>query len=197
MKPLKYLFLTSVLCLGVNALTSCNLWYDIESFFDDDTIVDWSPVELYITIEDRNGNDLLDTLYNSCIVDEITATFRGETLEVRKNSNGYLGHSIPHSTDTRLYMPSWHGLCLINQKPVWDGLKWNLEKTNKFMLYLGEIDASRDHDEDIVLHWGNGKTHTIHYHCSDLIAKKKEPSRNVWFSVDGKKQTDNSFKFVL
>ena len=52
MKPLKYLFLTSVLCLGVNALTSCNLWYDIESFFDDDTIVDWSPVELYITIED-------------------------------------------------------------------------------------------------------------------------------------------------
>lgn len=84
MKPLKYLFLTSVLYLGVSALTSCNLWNDIEDYFDSDYIVDWSPVELYITIEDRDGNDLLDTLYNSCIVDEITATFRGETRSTQE-----------------------------------------------------------------------------------------------------------------
>lgn len=197
MKPLKYLFLALVLSLGVNALTSCNLWDDKEADLDPgDLIVDWAPAELFISVEDSNGNDLLDTLSNSCIVDLISVTFRGDTLKVRRTSEGYR-EEFHNSTGTRTYMPSWYGLCLVNHKQVWNGQQWNLEKTDKFMLYLGEIDAGRDHDEDIVLHWGNGKTSTIHYHCSDFIVTQKEQSRDLWFSVDGKKQTSNSFKFVF
>lgn len=197
MKHLKYLFLALVLSLGVNALTSCNLWDDKEADLDPgDLIVDWAPAELYITVEDSYGNDLLDTLSNSCIVDHITATFCGDTLKVRKTSDGYR-EEISDSTGTRTLLPTWYGLCLINHKPVWNGKQWNWEKTDKFMLYLGEISGSHYYDEDIVLHWGNGKTSTIHYHCSDFIVTKKEQSRDLWFSVDGKKQTSNSFKFVF
>ena len=199
MKSLKYLFLALALCLGANALSSCSLWDDKDDDLDPGTIcVDWAPTELYISVEDRYGNDLLDTLSTSCIVDDISVTFHGETLKVRKNPySEEHGGMMPYMTGTRTLMPTWYGLCLINEKAGWDGKQWNMEKTDKFMLYLGEIDASGDHDEDIVFNWGNGKTSTIHYHCSDFIVTKTEISRNLWFSVDGKKQTDNSFKFVL
>lgn len=197
MKSLKYLLLALALCLGANALSSCSLWDDKEADIDPYICVDWVPASLYITAEDNNGKDLLDTLSNSCIVDDITVTFQGETLKVRKNPYREQGGMMPYMAGTRAIMPMWYGLCLINKKAVWDGKQWNQEKTDKFMLYLGEIDASGNHDEDIVFNWGNGKTSTIHYHCSDFIVTKTELSRNLWFSVDGKKQTDNTFKFVL
>lgn len=189
----KQSFLFSLICL---IMGSC-IWSSCDSIIDD-RIVDWAPAELYITIEDRSGNDLLDTLSNSCIVDGLTATFCGETYEVRKNCYDEHGIMLPYVAGTRAYLPSWYGLCLINKQLVWNGQQWNMEKTDKFMLYLGEIDGAKNMDEDITLTFDNGLIkgkHVIHYHCSDHKESKATCKR--WYSLDGKKTESNKIKIVL
>lgn len=192
MKKLNLLFSLIGLLMGSCILSSC------DSIIDD-RIVDWVPAELYITVEDRYGNDLLDTLSNSCVVDFISATFRGETLEVRKNCHGEHGGMLPCNVGTRYYLPMWYGLCLINEQMVWNGHQWNLEKTDKFMLYLGEIDGAKDMDEDLTLTFDsalfNRQKHVIHYHCSDH--KESKGSCKRWFSLDGEKAESNKIRIVL
>ena len=187
MKKFSTLLWALIALLGIGSLASCNS--------DDDSgdwIVDWAPAQMYITVKDMYGNDLLDTLSNSSVTDFITATFQGETYKVRKDYDEQTGFSEL----TRMYFPHWYGFCLVNQWLVWSGGHWEMQKTGNYMIYVGEIDGAKDMDEDIVLSFPNGVTHTIHYHCSDH-KEGRNSSCNRYYMLDGKRLDSNKIEIVL
>ena len=187
MKKFSTLLWALIALLGIGSLASCNS--------DDDSgdwIVDWAPVQMYITVKDMYGNDLLDTLSNSSVTDVMTITYQGETYHVRKDYDEQTGYSEL----TRMYLPRWYGFCLVNQWLVWSGSSWEWQKTDNFMIYVGEIDGAKDMDEDIVLSFPNGVTHTIHYHCSDH-KEGRNSSCNRYYMLDGKRLDSNKIEIVL
>lgn len=184
MKKQNLFFLLCSLIMSISAWTGCDI-------INDDVIVDWAPAEIYITVQDASGKDLLDSLNSRCVLDGLTATFRGETYEVRTD----YCDKYAYSRDTRAYMPTWYGLCLINQDLVWNGEKSEMQKIGYYMLYFGEIDGSDDMDEDIILSFANGEKHIIHYHCSHHSYRKASCRR--WYSLDGKKTDNNKINIVM
>lgn len=195
MKTLRFPFILICLLMSTNMWMSCD---NLDPFntIPDDVIVDWSPVEINISVKDASGNDLLDTLSTHCVIESLTATFRGETYTVRTDCYDEKGNYVfPIPTVTRAYMPRWYGLCLTHQEKIWDGYRWNTQDMKNFMLYFGEIDGADDMDEDIVLTFPSGEKHVIHYHCSDHNEHKLKCNR--WFSLDGKKSESSTFDIVL
>ena len=183
MKKLSTLLWAVVALLGVSAWSSCSSDDDDSDGWD----VDWAPAEILISVKDMYGNDLLDTLSNSCVVDVMTATFKGETYQIRKNFPEY----------TRVYLAQWHGFCLVDHEFVWTGKSWECKQADNFMIYVGEIDGAVDMDEDIVLSFPRGVTHTIHYHCSDHVEKRGKMSCNRYYMLDGKRLDSNKIEIVL
>lgn len=170
---------------------------DGDTIFNDRIIVDWVPVSMYITVLDVEGNDLLDPSNANNLVEGTTAVFRGQTYEVRTNCVDKYGTISPYQASTRACAATWRGLCLIDRMRVWDGQKNVCEKTEHYMLYIGELNGASDLDEDITLTLGNGEQHLIHYHCSDHKVSKDDISCNRWYSIDGVKSDSNMLKIVV
>ena len=189
MKKCSILFWAMIAILGVCSFASCSSDDDDDTDYD----VDWYPVELYITVKDMYGNDLLDTLSNSSVAETMTATFQGETYHLRKGYIDETGMPIPYAATTRLYLSTWYGFCLVNHWLVWTNARWDYVKTDDFMIYVGEIDGAQDMDEDIVLTFPGGVTHTIHYHCSDH--KRLDCTR--YFTLDGKRLDDKERRIEI
>ena len=145
-------FVTSVLCAAVLALglISCNEEYvegseeeleDVvgnEEEDDDDWIWDFWPIEIFMAIQDAEGNNMLDPANP----DSIVAEFRGES---------YVADTTSHwRNGTRYYLPEMYGLRYMKLKDSTD------------VLYFGEIDgAGRWTDEPLTIKWPDGTTDVI------------------------------------
>lgn len=167
---MKKLFLITLTTLIASALfMSCSSEND-----DDDYIVDWNPVNLFLQVRDHNGNDLLDPANPRNIIDGTTITFQGKTYVV---SREWYDHQIPFlRPETRLYFARLYGLYLYDRD-------WTRQKTD-YLLYFGEIDGAKDMDEDIIVTWPDKTTDVIHYHCSDHVYGKN-PSCSRIFTLNG------------
>ena len=155
-------------------------------------IVDWYPVNVVMTVQDRYGNDLLDPTREDSLVHGTTLTFQGENYGVQSNLNGTAVSMAP----TKMYLARIKGLLLCH------GLIQISETETRTCYYLvfGEIDGAKDFDEDLTVNWADGSEDIIHYYCANHSIKKN--SDGTWdISCDrswklNKKSADPPFQFV-
>ena len=163
----KYLFVVLLALCGV-LMTGC------EIMNNDDWIVDWAPVEIYIHAEDADGNSIIQPEMPG-----MSLTFKGDTYTVKDWNNRY-----ENKIATRAYMAVLYGLYA---QPLADD-------STKYQLYFGEIDGAADMDEDITIKWPDGTTDVIRYHCSDHDVFKLDCNR-TW-KLNGKKHDGYDFHFT-
>lgn len=156
-------------------------------------IVDWYPVNVILTVQDRYGNDLLDPSREGTFAHGTTLAYKGETFGVESILN-----TVPSAEEapTKAYLARLYGLQLSYGKVRFS----EEEERTCYYLKFGEIDGAKDLDEDLYIKWPDDSEDVIHYHCSDHIIKKT--GADTWdISCDrswklNKKAASNPFKFV-
>ena len=173
-------FVTSVLCAAVLALgfISCNEenvegseeeLEDVvgneeeEEDDDDDWIWDFWPIEIFMAIQDAEGNNMLDPANP----DSIVAEFRGES---------YVADTTSHWRNaTRAIMPTMYGLRYMKLKDSTD------------VLFFGEIDgAGRWTDEPLTIKWPDGTTDVITISSSIKNGTTANPIIKRTYKLNGK-----------
>ena len=168
MKRITSLFLLATLFLA----GACNILPD-----DPDTpIVDWYPVNVILTVQDSNGNDLLDPSREDTFAHGTTLAFKGETYGVQ----AILYSSSAGKPETKAYLARIRGLQL-DYGNVW--ISQDVQRTCYYLVF-GEIDGAVDMDEDLVVKWPDGSKDVITYHCSD---HKVEKQRDGTWLIDCKR----------
>ena len=113
------LFLLCIFCC-IN-FTSC----DPANNGGDDLIWDFAPIVLYISVQDAQGNDLLNPLTKGSIANQgIKAIYKGETYE----------KDAPLNERTRAYMA------------YFTGLQTEVSKDGKYYLTFGEFNGDHTFD---------------------------------------------------
>ena len=103
-------------------------------------MVDWAPIVVSVTVQDKDGNDRLNPGNASSFIGEnIAMTYDGKTYRME----------IP----TKVYMPHFSGLELLNQR---EGGRWYLR--------FGELDGSQNHNDTFKLKWPDGTQDVITFH---------------------------------
>jgi len=144
-------------------------------------IVDWSPVNIYITATDADGKSII-----SPDMPGMALTFRGETYSVMSQEDlqaKYNGSYQGTAPKTKAYLAILDGLIA---EPAGD---------EGYRLRFGEIDGAEDMDEDIVLQWPDGSMDTIHYHCSDHREWPSIKCNRSW-KLNGEAHDGNVFAFT-
>lgn len=185
MKRIPYLFLLAIALVSAGC-SEGGILPD-----DDYPVVDWYPVNVILTVQDGNGNDLLDPSREDTFAHGTTLAFKGETYGVQS----ILNTTAAGQAQTKMYLARMRGLQL-TQGQVWFSEE---EQRTCYYLVFGEIDGASDMDEDLYIKWPDGSEDVIHYHCSDHIVKKKGDTWDI--SCDrswklNKKTASNPFKFV-
>lgn len=169
-----------VFLLSLIAFTGCDV-------LEDDRIVDWAPVNLYLKVTDGKGTDLLDPESPNNMIDGTTITFKGKTYEASREWMNE--QDSVNEPKTRAYLAHMYGLLLINDS------MYHKDRPQGFSLVFGEIDGAADMDEDLVVTLPDGTTGTIHYHCSDHSERKLKCNRSWKFN--GAKADSNVFTFIV
>jgi hypothetical protein len=174
-------FVTSVLCAAVLALglISCNEEYvegseeEVEDVVgneeedddddDDDWIWDFWPIEIFMAIQDAEGNNMLDPANP----DSIVAEFRGES---------FVADTASHWRNaTRAIMPTMYGLRYMKLKDSTD------------VLYFGEIDGAKHWvDEPLTIKWPDGTTDVITISSSIKNGTTANPIIERSYKLNGK-----------
>ena len=134
---MRKIYLLMALCLSF-ALTSCG-----DKNEDEYIIVDYAPVEFYISVENKYGVDLLNSENEGALdVDAITLGYKGVT---------YSFDSEAAATVTRAYLPKFKGM--------------ELQKIDgKYRIYVGEFEGRPGHSGDsFAMEWGDGSWDTFTY----------------------------------
>ena len=154
------LFLLCIFCC-IN-FTSC----DPANNGGDDLIWDFAPIVLYISVQDAQGNDLLNPLTKGSIANQgIKAIYKGETYE----------KDAPLNERTRAYMA------------YFTGLQTGVSKDGKYYLTFGEFNGDHTFDnEKVEIDWNDGKEPSVITFSSKLTWKsKKEPVFDRKFCLNG------------
>ena len=146
--------------LAAMLLSACN---PFGSSHEDTPLVDWYPVNVFITVEDRAGNDLLDPTREDAFVHGTVLTFLGQKYGVE----AHLDNVSVSMTPTKAYLARMRGLQLNYGEVAYS----ETEKKTCYYLSFGEIDGAKDFDDDLFLKWADGSEDVIHYYCADHKAE--------------------------
>ena len=149
--------------LAAILLTACN---PFENSHTDTPIVDWYPVNVFITVHDSAGNDLLDPTREGAFVHGTVLTFLGQKYGVESNLN-YASVSM---APTKAYLARMRGLLLNYGEVAYS----ETEKRTCYYLSFGEIDGAKDFDDDLLIKWPDGSEDVIHYYCADHKVEKQK-----------------------
>ena len=152
--------------------TSANLGFG--AAYSSGGIRQWTPVNLVITLSDKEGRDLLSPERRDNYFEGATLSFMGQTYTAQDESQH-------EPIAIKAYQPSIYGYFLVQQE-------------TRYCLLFGEIDGAEDLDEDIVLNWRDGSTDTIHYHCTKHNQKDMTCQRS--WKLNGKSVNGPSFSLV-
>lgn len=134
---MRKIYLLMALCLSF-AITSCGDKNEDETLF-----VDYTPVEFYISVENKYGVDLLNSENEGALdVDAITLGYKGVT---------YSFDSDAAATVTRAYFPRFEGM--------------ELQKIDgKYRIYVGEFEGGPWVESDTFgIEWGDGSMDFFSY----------------------------------
>lgn len=172
---------TILLLAGLLALVSCGKDYDdpFEEFLSRPSyhpksgmIWDFSPTEVRIQLSDSQGNDLLDPKneggwYNL----PISATFDGKTFE------GINKSAIKHDElQTKYYFATLRGFYMY---PLW------YTRTDRYILYFGEMDSVDKWDHDLVISWPDGTKDVIRVQHAFRWKLSGDPEMYTGFKLNG------------
>lgn len=177
MKKVFFYFISAIMLF---ALTGCEK-------LNGGMIVDWTPVSMWIKVQDKAGNDLLDPKNPDNLIDGATVAFRGETYESSRQWYE-TGRPFEKEPQTKACLAIMYGLYLIDDSIL-------RPDSNGFSLLFGDIDGADDMDEDLVLTLADGTTADIHYHCSKHNERKI--SCNRYWKINGKKQSSSLITIVV
>ena len=135
---------------------------------DNGMIWDIAPMNIYITVSNAEGQDLLNPdTPNSIDYGQVSAEWMGET---------YVGDTLsPYSKQqmTRMYLPTMHGLVYYTEH-------------GKSKLCFGEISGHGTFDDEpLTLHWPDGSTDVITVKAS-AIEGYRSVKLNRKFRLNGK-----------
>ena len=125
-------------------------------------IWDIAPFELYVYVEDGEGNDMLDPEHpDSLVYNDISIRFKGET------------YHMDEVAQTKAYMAMFYGVCLEEDS---DG---------RHYLQIGEFNGDTEYDQaHIILDWGNGSENRLVF-SHEFWWKKHEPHHRTYVGLDG------------
>ena len=181
------------LALFILLISGCStIDQEPETDYRDYPIVDWYPVNLIVTVQDKQGNDLLDPARSGNYFEGTTISFKGTTYDARLLEAGEYWAKAP----TKAYFAKMKGLRLVHDQLYFS----ETEIRTCYFLVFGQIDGAADMDENLVITWPNGKQDTFHYHCSDhKIEKQKDGSWDIdcqrYWKLNNKKAS-NPFSLV-
>ncbi len=161
-----FLFFLSTICF-----TACD-----DNFQEDDDLMIWdfTPIILFMTVQDAEGNDLLNPETNGTIADQaIKAIYKGETYE--KDAK----------VVTKAYLAYFTGL--------------QTQKNNKGVYYLtfGEFNGDDTFkNEEVTIEWHDGTTDVIRFSSKLSWKSRKEPVFDREFLLNGVKQEYSLFELV-
>lgn len=162
-KHLTFALLATALAVG---FSSCNKVIEEENE-GNSWLVDYLPIEIYMTVQNAEGVNLLDPEN----LDGIKATFNDEVYAADTTCD------CSHFSPTREYPARMHGLICMKLK---DGT---------YALYFGELDGGGYYKEEpLTIEWPNGTTDVICIN-SEIKPNKKDGYPEVvnrYFKLNGK-----------
>lgn len=160
-----------LLLLCVIGLTTCH-----DKDEDDFLIWDFYPIILQISVQDAQGNDLLNPETEGNIAEQgIKAIYKDEI---------YMKDSL--KSRTKAYLA------------VLEGLRTCKDKNGKYYLTFGEFngDDTFDH-EQVVIDWNDGTKDTLSFSSELTWKSKREPVINREFFLNGEKIETEYGSFVV
>lgn len=132
---------------------------------EDDLIWDFYPIVLSISVQDAQGNDLLNPLTKGSIANQgIKALYKGETYE-----------KDVLVERTRAYMAYFYGL------------QTHVDQKGKFYLTFGEFNGESTFDnEEVIIDWGDNTRDVITFSSKLTWKSKNEPVFDRKLCLNGK-----------
>lgn len=162
--------LLSLLCAV--GFTACD---EIETE-GDNMIWDFAPIELYIAVQDAEGNDLLNPDTPGNIANQGIKAIYKETIYEK---------DAPVS-QTKAYMPHFRGLQTIKSK---EGV---------YILTFGEFAGDKTFDnEQVIIDWNDGTKDVITFSNKLSWKSKNEPVIDRTFNLNGKETEEQSAGFII
>ena len=163
MKTLKKLFYLLISCILTFCISSC------QEDGPGDSIWDFYPIQIHITLTGENGEDLLNPATPGTYAGLITtATYQDETYV----KDVFYGNNVPY--ESRAYMAHLDGIYTIKLQ---DG---------RYALRFGELNGDDTYkNETITIDWGNGTEDVITF-SSKLKWKGNDPVFNRSYKLNGK-----------
>lgn len=149
-------------------LCACSKWEVDEKY--DYVIWDVSPINFTIMVDDKYGNDLLDTTCVEDIIYDISIEYDDSTY-------------VFNPAKSRYYMPSFNGMTY----------RYN-EYLKRGVIYFGEFDGAENCSRDIIIKWHDGTEDTLsYYNYCDQSGSELEITRKYY--VNGVEVSGN-FVFI-
>lgn len=166
--------LLGMLFLCLISLTACDNKDDNK---DDDEMLIWdfAPIVLNLSVQDAQGNDLLNPETEGSIANQgIKAIYHGEIYE--KDSV---------VSQTKAYLAQFAGL------------QTSKSKDGKYYLTFGEFNGDDTFDnEQVEIDWNDGTKDEISFSSKLTWKSKKEPVINRKFTLNGK-EIDSEFGYFV
>lgn len=162
----------AAICLvcSLTLLTACDKEEEDYVFWD------FPPVNVFVFVEDADGNDLLNVENEGHLLgQEIKATFRGEEYKLNATV-----------AETRYYMPFHYGLRLL------------YDEYGRYYLYFGEL-AGEDlcDNEELTVYWGDGSSDVVTVYNRLEWKSKNDPEITRRFYLNGEEQAENGAMTVV
>lgn len=169
-KHLLVFFLSSLLCTV--GFTACD---EIDTG-GDDMIWDFYPIVLYISVQDADGNDLLNPDTQGSIANQGIKAIYKETIYEK---------DAPVS-QTRAYLAHFRGLQTIKSN---EGV---------YFLTFGEFQGEKTFDnEQVTIDWNDGTKDVLTFSSKLSWKSKKEPVFDRKFCLNGNETEKQSSAFVI
>lgn len=170
MKTINWFGILLLFLCAVN-FTACN-GEDVE----DMAIWDFTPIVLQISVQDTQGNDLLNPETEGSIADQgVKVIYKEETYEkdsVVSQTKAYLAH--------------------------FEGLQTIKSDEGKYYLTFGEFNGDDTFDnEQVIVDWNDGTKDTISFSSKLTWRSKNEPDIKRKFLLNGKEVESKYGNFVI
>lgn len=131
---------------------------------EDDLMIDWNPIEVkFFVVSYGLHTNYVENNFND-IIHTTTLTYQGKTYSIKKSLS-------------KDYMPDFKGLCI------------DSTAISQPYFYFGELDGSKDYDDDFVIDFADGSKDVIHFKRKHKGGTKV---KDTW-TLNGKEHDGNPF----
>lgn len=137
-------------------------------------IWDIAPFELYVYVEDGEGNDMLDPEHpDSLVYNDISISFEGDV------------YHLDAGVQTKAYAAFFYGVCS------------EVDEAGRHYLKIGEFNGDTEYDSArIILDWGNGSENVLVFR-HEFWWKNHKPRQRTYVGLDGSEMLEGKTVTVV